>query len=354
MTHAIIMAGGVGTRFWPRSRKKKPKQLLNILGKKTLIQETVTRISPLVAQENILIVTTKSLAPEIRRLLPQLQDENFVIEPVGRNTAPCIGLAALKVTEKDPDGIMVVLPADHLISDVERFLECLRHAIETVKYNDAIVTLGIHPTHPETGYGYIQYDVHSQHPTGAYNVKTFAEKPYLDTAKLFLASGDFLWNSGIFIWSVQRILREIEQSMPDLHSALNEIRCLKGSNKEATLESIYHNLRPNSIDYGVMERATNVAVVKGDFYWTDVGSWAEVYKISPKDENGNVNLNNHIFFNSRDCYVVSEDRFVVMLGVKNLIVVNTPDALLICHRDSAQDVKLVVEHMERQKINKYL
>lgn len=354
MNHAVIMAGGVGSRFWPRSRKKKPKQILNIFGTNTLLQETVSRISALIPPSEILIVTTRELVNHIKGQLPDFNDENFVLEPVGRNTAPCIALAAQRLKDVDPDGIMVVLPADHLITDLHRFNTCIKQAIKTAKEDDALVTIGITPTQPETGYGYIQFDPKDKKASGAFGVKTFAEKPTLDTAKRFLESGDFLWNSGMFIWSVKRILSEIERSLPELHAALTEIEKLKGADKLTQFEHIYSGLRPISIDYGVMERAQNVAVVKGDFNWSDIGNWAEVYRLSPKDESGNVNLDGHVLIDTSNCLIDSTDRLVATVGVHDLIVINSPDALLICHRDHAQEVKRVVEYMERRQLEDYL
>ena len=354
MNHAIIMAGGIGSRFWPRSRKKKPKQVLNIFGNNTLLQETVVRITPLINPSEILVVTTEELIQHIRKQLPDFNEDNFLLEPIGRNTAPCIGLAAQKLMQKDPDGIMVVLPADHLISDGGRFIACLEQAIETARKDDSLVTIGITPTQPETGYGYIHYDPDGKKPTGAYSVKTFAEKPTVHTAQRFLASGDFLWNSGIFIWSIRRILSEIERSLPELYAGLMQIESLEGKEAETQFHHIYSGLRSISIDYGVMERAQNVTVVKGDFNWSDIGNWAEVYRLSTKDTEGNVNLDGHILIDTKDCLVDSQDRMIATVGVKDLIIINTEDAILICHRDSAQDVKRIVEHMERNQMDKYL
>lgn len=354
MTHAVILAGGIGSRFWPRSRKQKPKQMLNIFGANTLLQDTIARISPLVAPQQTWIVTTRELAPALKQQLPELKDDNFIIEPVGRNTAPCIGLAAMKLVQRDLDAVMVVMPADHLISQPDRFQACLEQAIATAKQDDSLVTIGIRPTHPETGYGYIQFNPKRQKSSGAYEVVTFAEKPNLETARRFLASGDFLWNSGMFIWTAKRILAEIESSMPELYASLSEIAKLKGPDAEWQFTHIYSGIRAISVDYGVMERARNVAVVKGDFSWTDIGNWAEVYRLSPKDENGNVNLNGHVMVDARNCYIDSPDRFVTLVGVHDLIIINTGDALLICDRNHAQDVKKAVEYMERHQMDKYL
>ncbi|MBU0517535.1 NTP transferase domain-containing protein [bacterium] len=354
MNYAVIMAGGIGSRFWPRSRKRKPKQVLNIFGTNTLLQETVYRISDTIPFENILVVTTPELLDHVSQQLPDVLAENIIVEPVGRNTAPCIGLAAKILSQRDPDSAMVVLPADHLISEKDRFNACIKQAFETAKSEDALVTLGINPTQPETGYGYIQYDPQNKKPSGSYDVKTFAEKPNIETARRFLASGDFLWNSGMFIWSNKRILKEIELALPELYAALMQIDSLEKGYQDPKFAEIYRGLRAISVDYGIMEHAKNVAVVKGDFSWSDIGNWAEVYRLSPKDSSGNVNLNGHILVDTSNCMIDSGSQLVATVGVKDLIVINTGDALLICHRDSAQDVRRVVEIMERKNMDDYM
>jgi len=348
------MAGGIGSRFWPRSRKKKPKQVLNIFGSNTLLQETVYRITDTIPLENVLIVTTPELVDHVAHQLPDVPSENIIVEPVGKNTAPCIGLVAKILSKRDPDGAMVVLPADHLISEKDRFNRCIEQALETAASEDALVTLGINPTQPETGYGYIQYDQQKRKSSGAYGVKTFAEKPNIETARRFVASGDFLWNSGIFIWSIKRILKEIEHALPELYAALEQIDTLEKGHNDRKFANIYGGLRAISVDYGIMEHADNVAVVKGDFSWSDIGNWAEVYRLSPKDSNGNVNLNGHIMVDTTNCMIDSGSQLVATVGVADLIVINTGDALLICHRDSAQDVRKVVELMERKNMEDFL
>ncbi len=356
MIYAVIMAGGVGTRFWPRSRAVHPKQLLTIIGARTMIQQTADRIHSLVPPENILIVTNEQQAEGVRAQLPHIK--NIIIEPIGRNTAPCIGLAALHIARKDPEGVMAVLAADHLIQPVETFCETLRFAADVASETHACVTLGIPAVRPETGYGYIQYLENESITIGArraHRVKTFAEKPNLQTARQFIASGDFLWNSGMFIWNASTILNLIEEFLPDLHDGLMEVKSVLGTDRyDEAVNRMYRRIKGISIDYGVMERTKQVYVVKGDFDWNDVGSWEEVYQLSQKDGAGNTLTGNHIVVDTKHSMIYSPNKTVAVIGVENLIVVETEDALLICSRDRAQDVKKIVEELQRQKRNELL
>jgi mannose-1-phosphate guanylyltransferase len=356
MIYAVIMAGGVGTRFWPRSRAAYPKQLLNIVGERTMIQQTADRIASLIAPENILIVTNERQAGGVRAQLPRIK--NVLIEPVGRNTAPCIGLAALHIVRQDPDGVMAVLAADHLIQPAETFCETLEFAARVATETKSCVTLGIPPTRPETGYGYIQYLENDSLTLGhrrAHRVKTFAEKPNWQTAQQFIASGDFLWNSGMFIWQASTILSLIEEFLPDLHDGLMEIQSALGTDLyDETVRRVYRRIKGISIDYGVMERTKNVYVVKGDFEWNDVGSWEEAYQLSRKDQEGNALTGHSVLLNTTNSMIFSPKKTVAVIGMDNLIVVDTDDALLICPRDRAQDVKTIVEELQRQKKNELL
>lgn len=357
MIYAVIMAGGVGTRFWPRSRGVRPKQLLNIFGEKSMIQHTVERILPLVAPENIYVVTNIHQAELVGRQLPGLHLQNILIEPVGRNTAPCIGLAALHILDKDPDGIMAVLAADHLIKPVDKFSSDISFAADIAAQTGACVTLGIVPTRPETGYGYIQYL--EQESLGqnrkAFRVKTFAEKPNLETAKRFLTSGDFLWNSGMFIWKASTILKLIEEFLPELYEGLVEIRAaLNGQKYDEVVNRVYRSLKGISIDYGVMEKTKEVYVIKSEFEWNDVGSWEEVYQLSKKDAAGNALTGEHVILDSTNSLIYSPGKLVAMVGLHDLIVVDTEDALLICRRDQAQDVKKIVDELHHRRKNELL
>jgi mannose-1-phosphate guanylyltransferase len=347
--YAVIMAGGVGSRFWPRSRKENPKQLLKIFGENTMIQDTVARLNGLVKNENIFIITNKIQALRVRNQLPQLPSENIIDEPFGKNTAPCIGLASVIIKQKDPDAVTVVLPADHLIFDVEKFKKRIEQAADYAYESGGLMTIGIIPDRPETGYGYIQFESEEVKP-GIHKVSTFAEKPNLATAKRFLASGDFLWNSGMFIWKVSAILNEIKKYMPDLFEALNEIEEAFGKDDfDKTLTRIYGQLAKISIDYGIMEHSRNVFLIKGDFGWSDVGSWETVYQLSEKDEDGNAKFGDIYCEKTKNSYIYSLNKFSAVVGLENVIVINTPDALLVCNRENAQDVKSVVDYLNMKR-----
>lgn len=356
MTHGVIMAGGIGTRFWPCSRKDTPKQVLTIGDKIPLISATVVRIHQMIPLENIWIVTNEEQKSVLQAHLPEVDDQHFILEPMGKNTAPCIGLAAVHLRHVDPEATMIVLPADHRIKEGKKFRECLQIAVDQAVGNKCLVTIGIQPTRPETGYGYIQYDQKLKSKDKlVYPVKTFAEKPNLNTAQLFLESGDFLWNSGIFVWTVDTILNELEEYLPELHAGLMELDRAWGTDLyENTLQHVYRSTKSISIDYGVMEHTQNVKVVKGQFSWSDVGSWEEVYRISSKDKSGNAVEGQTLLVESENCLVHSPDHLTTVLGVKNLVVIHTADATLICDRESTQDVKKVVEILLRQKADKYL
>ncbi len=352
--YAVIMAGGVGSRFWPRSTKKMPKQLLKIFGENTMIQDTIERLSGLVEDESIFVITNKLQRPEIIRQLPHIPEENIIEEPFGRNTAACIGLASIIIQEKTKDGVSIILPADHIIKEKDEFHKTLKTAAEFAYKSKGLVTIGIKPTRPETGYGYIQIDEkHVSH--NVYNVLTFAEKPNYATAVRFLDSGDFLWNSGMFIWRVDSILEEINQYLPDLNEGLEHIR--ENINKpdfSDTLTNIYGQLKSISIDYGVMEKSQKVYLTKGTFSWSDVGSWEEVYNLSKKDENGIAKVGDVFTDMVVDSYIYSPDKFAAVIGVDNLIIINSKDALLICRRDQSQNVKKVVDHLKVNKLTEYI
>ena len=357
--YAVIMAGGRGTRFWPRSREKKPKHLLDIISDKTIIQETVDRIKPLIMPENILIVTGQKHVRTLMRQLPEIPSENIIIEPEGKNTAPCIGLAALHIRKKAGDDIMVVLPSDHAIADSRKFRQVVRAAAQTAAGVDALVTIGIEPMSPQTGFGYIERGNSIGDGTAeeVFRVKSIREKPDSRQAKKFVQNGKFYWNSGMFIWRASTILKSISRWLPDLYSGLTTINEAMGSpGEKAVIRRIYKNLAPISIDYGVMEKADNVFVVKGDFGWSDVGSWDALWEISAKDENGNILIGgaNVISEDSTGSLVYSRQKLIALAGVKDLIIVETKDALLICQKGKSQDVKKIVEILEAKKMKKYL
>lgn len=353
--YCLIMAGGRGTRFWPRSRGASPKQLIDIISEKTMIQETVARISPLVPPEKIIIVTGRDHAEDLILQVPEIPADNIIIEPFGRNTAPCICLAALKVNAIDPDEDMIVLPADHFISDEEGFLASLRTASAAARQTDSLVTLGIKPTAPETGYGYIKCGEVAGVFDGQtfYRAEKFLEKPDLEKAKQFLSEGGFVWNSGMFIWKVSAALKAIETFLPDIFTRLGTV--FKGTSIDETrLKDAFTAIDSISIDYGVMEKASNVITLKGDFGWNDIGSWSAVYDIAPKDADGNACRGRVVSVDAKNTMVYSPKKLVSIVGLDNVCVIESDDALLVCAMDRVQDVKKVVEKLEEQNMGEYL
>ena len=352
--YAVIMAGGIGSRFWPRSKKKNPKQLLKIFGDHTMIQDTVKRLNGLVDDENIYIVTNKEQKPGILTQLSHLPLNNIIEEPFGRNTAACIGLAAILIQKKDPDAITLILPADHIINHEKEFHETLSKAAKFADESKGLVTIGIPPSKPETGYGYIQID-ERELSDSVYKVLNFAEKPNYATAVRFIESGDFYWNSGMFIWRADVILEEIKNYMPELYEGLIKVQDTIGEKSyQETLTNVYGRLKKISIDYGIMEKSKKVNLIKGNFEWSDVGSWEAVYELSSKDEDGNAKVGQIYTENVEDSYIYSPDKFTAIIGVNNLVVINNKDALLICNRDNAQDVKSVIDYLHINKLNEYL
>lgn len=352
--YAVIMAGGVGSRFWPRSREKTPKQLLNIFGAETMIQATVRRLEGLVEKDRIVIVTSRLHKEEILKQLPDVPEANVVAEPFGRNTAACVGVASLILKKLDPEAVSVVLPADHIIKDEELFRNTLKRAAEFASESKGLTTIGVTPTRPETGYGYIQID-DDEPSEGIHPVRTFAEKPNYATAVRFVESGDFYWNSGMFIWRADAILEEMATHMPELTEALRKLEPAVGTGRfDEALEEAYGMVKNISIDYGVMEKSDRVFLTKGEFSWNDVGSWEEVYQLTEKDGDGNATIGDVYLDRCSDNYVFSPDRFTAVVGVDNVIVINSGDAALVCRRDQAQAVKKVVEHLKLNQKNEYL
>ena len=356
MKYAVIMAGGIGTRFWPASRKEHPKQFLDVFGDGTLIQNTIARLQGLVPPERCLIVTHERYVEKTQKQLPAVPEANILAEPISRNTAPCIAYAATTLAKRDPEATMAVLPADHVIGDVEQFHKTLNVAYDTAREREALVTIGIEPTYPATGYGYIQYDGAEAANAGlqAYPVQTFAEKPDQSTAERFIDAGDFLWNSGMFIWRADTILDQIERHLPEAHAAFALVRETDGDVGTETLTDAFRDSPHISIDYGVMEQADTVYVVPGTFDWNDVGDWRAVYDLSEKDEHGNVIEGEVIMQDSSRCYVQTEDRLVVLVGIHDKVVVDTGDAVLVCDRENAQKVKQVVEYLHAHQFEEYV
>jgi mannose-1-phosphate guanylyltransferase len=350
---AVIMAGGVGARFWPRSKEKTPKQLLKIFGDKSLIQETIYRLNGFVKKENIFVITNKYQKREIKNQLPEILPQNIIDEPFGKNTAAAIGLASIIIRKKCEDAVTITLPADHIIREINEFQSTIKKAVEFAYRSKGLLTIGINPFRPETGYGYIQID--EKHlEDSIYKVLTFAEKPNYATAIRFIESGDFFWNSGMFIWHVDTILNEIDKYMPELADGLNQINPSIDTPKfRSTLTKVYGQLKSISVDYGIMEKSQNVYLIRGNFSWSDVGSWEEVYRLSSKDGDGNVVAGNYYSQNSSDTYVYSPKKFVALIGVDNLMIIETKDSLLVCRRDQSQAVKNVVDYLKMKKMSKY-
>lgn len=345
----VIMAGGVGSRFWPRSKERKPKQLIRIFGENTMIQDTVKRLNGLVKNENIFVITNKIQKIRVKEQLPHIPEENIIDEPFGKNTAACIGLASVLIKKKNPEAVTIVLPADHLIKDDNKFRECLLGAAAFADKSKGLVTIGITPTRPETGYGYIQFD-DKETDKNIHKVLTFAEKPNLSTARSFIESGDFLWNSGIFIWRVDKILSEMKKYLPEHYEGMVRIEnSIDTPEYEKEFVNVYGQLKSISIDYGIMEKSDCVYLTKGDFYWNDVGNWEAVYEISEKNEDGNAIFGDVYSFNTFGSYIFSPKKFTATIGVANLIVIDTNESLLICHRDNAQDVRQVVDYLKMNK-----
>ncbi len=355
--YCVIMAGGSGTRFWPLSREKKPKQFLTIFGKRSLIQSTLMRFKPIVNWEDIYVVAKKTQEEEIKKHILEVPQENLLFEPFGKNTAPCIGLAAIVIQKKDPDGIMIVSPADHLVKKEAVFRRTVDAAVKLAGEKEGLVTIGISPDRPATGYGYIQVDerIDLINKTEVFSVKTFAEKPNLATAQRFLESGDFFWNSGIFIFQVSVFLKTLEEFLPDLYESLLEIQSHFGkSDYEEALQRVYKQIRGISIDYGVMEKAKNVYLVKGNFAWNDLGGWEQMHKLSPKDKNGNFTSGNIILLDTKNSYVHASGGVVAVLGLEDVVVVQEKGAILVCKRERGEEVKQIVELLKRQKLSKYI
>ncbi len=349
---ALIMAGGRGERFWPESRMNMPKQFLSLTGDgKTMIQLTVERISSLVAMEDIFIATNELYRDIVREQLPGLPEENILCEPIGRNTAPCIGLGAVHIAHKAKDALMFVLPSDHMIKYTAIFRQTLLDACEVAEKGDALVTLGITPDEPETGYGYIRFDPNRVEGR-AYAVERFVEKPDLETAKTYLASGEYLWNSGMFIWKVSSILASMKTYLPDMYEGLERIGASIGrEDQDAVLDREFRAFRSVSIDYGIMEKAKNIFCLAGNFGWDDVGSWLAVSRIQKTNEFGNVVKGNVVTIGTSNSIIQGREKLIAAVGLKNIVIVDTEDAVLICDKESAGDIKKVLENL--RICNKY-
>ena len=343
--HCVILAGGSGTRFWPYSRKDNPKQLLNIVGDKTMLQITIDRLRKLKSTSEIYIITKQELYEPILKSIKHIKAENIIVEPSAKNTAPAIALVAQKIFMNNKNAVMGVFPADHLIVGHNHFEKSLFSAFSLVKKEQILVTIGIKPSYPSTAYGYIQYEPGTKNKNG-YHVKTFAEKPHETLAKRFIKSGDFLWNAGIFVWEVKSLLLSLEKHMPDLHDAIKKIGLR--IEKSDSFDDIWESILPESIDYGLMEKANNIFVIPAEFEWNDLGSWDALYDIFSKKENDNVIRGLGTVLEGKNNFIQSTDRFTAVIGIDDIVVVNTDDATLIVPRNKVEKVKDLVVWLDKK------
>ncbi len=355
---SVILAGGGGTRFWPLSRQNKPKQLLNLSGNDIMLNDTILRYQDVIPLENTVIVTNQKQAELLDSVLtPQVPRENVLKEPVGRNTAACILYAALYSKKKYGDAVMTVLPSDHYFTDVGGFRDVLRKTCEAASSTGKLITIGIKPTFAATGYGYIRFskDSEQQLPAGVYPVSEFVEKPAFEKAKKYMASGNYLWNSGMFVWQVSVILDNFQRYLPRLYKSMMKVYDDLATTREAeSIARIYPELQSISIDYGILERSDDVLVIPGDFGWNDVGSWDALGAIFPPDENGNIVKANHLGISTKNSIIYGTDQLIATINVDNVIVAATHDAILICPKDQAQSVKEMVELLKERGMTEFL
>lgn len=353
--YVVLMAGGVGVRFWPYSRNSRPKQFLDVLGTgKTLIQSTFERFLALCPAENIFVVTHEEHAALVKEQLPQLDPGQILSEPMRKNTAACIAYASYKIQQLDPEAVIVVTPADHLILKEDAFLDIIRKAADQARADEKLITLGIKPTRPETGYGYIQYHTEKSF---AKKVKTFTEKPELSLAKKFLESGDFVWNAGIFIWSVKAIVKAIQLHLPEMAEVFEEIKPRLGTaDEKAAISAAYPQCKSTSIDYGVMEKASNVFVCLGDFSWSDLGSWASIHDISGKDQDNNVIRANALTYETRNCMIKgSDNKLIVVQGLNGYLVGEFDNVIIVCEKDKEEQFRRFVSDVKtKPNANEFL
>lgn len=347
------MAGGVGARFWPMSKTARPKQFIDILGTgETLIQTTFNRFRNICPPENIYIVTSEIYRELVRHQLPEISDEQILGEPMRRNTAPCIAYANYKILSKNPEANIVVAPSDHIILKEDNFTEAILAGLNATANNDWLLTIGIQPTRPDTGYGYIQFDDNSTNEKRISKVKTFTEKPQLDLAISFLKSGDFLWNSGIFIWSLKGIMKAFDKYLPEVSDIFKEGNGKYDTSEEnAFISKAYTIVKNISIDYGVMEKAGNVFVLSADLGWSDLGTWGSLYENRPKDKNGNAIVGNHVMaYDLKNCIVnMPKDKLVVLQGLEDYIVVEDDNVLLVCRKKDEQEIRRFVNDVKVEK-----
>ncbi|HLP19051.1 MAG TPA: mannose-1-phosphate guanylyltransferase [Chitinophagales bacterium] len=356
-TYVAIMAGGIGSRFWPESRTAKPKQFLDILNTgKTLIQMTYERFLTIVPKENIYVVTAESYEALVKEQLPDMADSQILKEPMRRNTAPCITYVCDKIYARDKNATIVVAASDHLILEEQRFLDVVQRCVDFVKDNTYLVTIGVKPTKPSTGYGYIQFE-DDKAQEEFFKVKTFTEKPTLDIAKTFLESGDFLWNSGMFVWKAKTLLRAVVKYLPEIAEAFREGNKHYDTPTEAQfIQGAYSQCTNISIDYGVMEKADNVYTIPAQFGWSDIGSWDSLYEVYEHDYLGNAvsGQNVKVYDSSNNMVMVPKDKLVVLQGLEDYCVIDTGDVLLVCKRSNEQEIKQITVDLKVADLDRYL
>jgi len=355
--YVAIMAGGIGSRFWPMSRTRYPKQFLDILGMgRTLIQQSYDRYSKVVPPANVYVVTSHEYVDIVKAQLPELPASNILAEPSRKNTAACIAYIAFHLQAKDPDAVMIAAPADHLVTETEQFIETASKALDFVESINSLVTIGIKPTHPNTGYGYIQHEMMQAAPD-VFKVKTFTEKPSEEIAKAFIASGDFLWNAGIFTWKVSTVLTAFESHLSEVYEVFAaEKEHFNTATEREAIERIYPQCTNVSVDFGVMEKASNVFVIPASFGWSDLGTWNSAWDNMEKDYFGNAVVGKNVMVvDANNCMVHAPDKKLVLLqGLRDYIIVDTEDALLICKKDKEQQIKEYVAEVKRNMGEHYL
>ncbi len=354
-TAAVIMAGGKGERFWPQSRTNMPKQFLSLTSDgKTMIQLTVERLLRVADMSDIFVVTNKNYLDIVRSQLPDIPVCNILCEPMAKNTAPCVAFAAAVIAAKYGDAVMCIVPSDHIIKNQHLFADNLRLAASVAEKGENLVTVGITPTYAETGYGYIKFKSGGEY-AGVYEVDCFVEKPDLDTAKRYLDDGTYLWNSGMFVWKASTILGNIKQHIPKLYDGAQTIKeAWDTDNFDEAVYNVFDGCASVSVDYGIMEKAKNIYTVPGTFAWDDVGSWLSLERINVVDENGNFTKGAVVEVGAENSIMVSNGRLIAAVGIQNLIVVETDDAVLVCDKDNTQDVKKMVEKLRAQGKTEYL
>ena len=357
-----ILCGGGGKRLWPRSRLEKPKQFIRLFGKKTIFQETIERVKPLVPPERILVITNFDYVDEVREQAPEIPRKNIIAEPQARNTALAMGIGAVYIKNRDPSGIIINLASDHLIKDTKKFRYKMLIAAKAANLGDYLIAVGIQPEFPHTGYGYIHAKKEFTRINGelVFKMERFTEKPDLTTAKMFLATGEYFWNANLYTWKAEAALEAFRRHAPKIVQGLERIEKAIGTAKEEkVLDEVYKQAEDISIDYAVSEKAKNMLVVPADFDWSDIGDWKVVYDLGKKDKNGNVIIKHgekgeHLGIETKNCLVHFDDELIATVGVENLIIVDAGNLILVCNKDKAQDVKKIVQKLKEQEKKEYL